>query len=78
VESVTKIKGANYYSVHSADEFTKRMDDEFDFMVTPLVLDLRLKLDAQGCEIEKIYGSPEADLGHWRADEGQYPIPPLR
>ena len=61
VESVTKIKGANYYSVHSADEFTKRMDDEFDFMVTPLVFDLRLKLDAPGCEIEKVYGSPEAD-----------------
>ncbi|MCX6678329.1 MAG: VWA domain-containing protein [Methanothrix sp.] len=61
VESVTKIKGANYYSVHSAGEFRKRMDDEFDFMVTPLVFDLRLKLDAPGYEIEKVYGSPEAD-----------------
>jgi Ca-activated chloride channel family protein len=62
VESITKIKGANYYSVHSADEFKKRMVDEFDFMVTPLVFDLRLKLDAPGYEIEKVYGSPEADL----------------
>ena len=61
VESITKIKGANYYSVHSADEFKTRMDDEFDFMVTPLVFDLRLKLDAPGYEIEKVYGSPEAD-----------------
>jgi Ca-activated chloride channel family protein len=61
VESITKIKGANYYSVHSAGEFKKRMDDEFDFMVTPLVFDLRLKLDAPGYEIEKVYGSPEAD-----------------
>jgi Ca-activated chloride channel family protein len=61
VESITKIKGANYYSVHSASEFQKRMDDEFDFMVTPLVFDLRLKLDAPGYEIEKVYGSPEAD-----------------
>ena len=61
VEEITKIKGANYYSVHSASEFKKRMDEEFDYMVTPLVFDLRLKLDAPGYEIEKVYGSPEAD-----------------
>ena len=61
VESISKIKGCNYYSVHSAKEFKSRMDDEFDFMVTPLVFDLRLKLDAPGYEIEKVYGSPEAD-----------------
>ncbi|MCX6673613.1 MAG: hypothetical protein NTY37_07530, partial [Methanothrix sp.] len=58
---IAKIKGANYYSVNSALEFKKRMDNEFDFMVTPLVFDLRLKLDAPGYEIEKVYGSPEAD-----------------
>ncbi len=61
IESISKIKGSNYYSVHSASEFGERMNDEFDFMVTPLVFDLRLKLDAPGYEIEKVYGSPEAD-----------------
>jgi Ca-activated chloride channel family protein len=61
VENITKIKGANYYSVHSASEFQKRMDEEFDYMVTPLVFDLRLDLDAPGYRIEKVYGSPEAD-----------------
>lgn len=61
-ESITKVKGANYYSVHSSSEFLQRMDDEFDFMVTPLVFDLRLHLEAPGYEIEKVYGSPEADL----------------
>lgn len=61
IESISKLRGANYYSVHSAGEFRKRMDDEFDFMVTPLVFDLRLRLDAPGYEIEKVYGSPEAD-----------------
>jgi Ca-activated chloride channel family protein len=30
-------------------------------MVTPLVFDLRLDLDAKGYQIEKVYGSPEAD-----------------
>jgi Ca-activated chloride channel family protein len=61
IEKITKIKGANYYSVHSASEFKERMDEEFDFMVTPLVFNLTLELDAPGYQIEKVYGSPEAD-----------------
>ncbi len=61
VNQITKIRGANYYSVHSAIEFKQRMDDEFDFMVTPLVFDLQLNLNAPGYSIEKVYGSPEAD-----------------
>lgn len=61
IEAITKIRGANYYSVHSADEFTKRMDDEFEYMVTPLVFNLKLVLNAKGYEIEKVYGSPEAN-----------------
>ncbi len=61
VEKITKVRGANYYSVHSASEFEERMDEEFDFMVTPLVFDLLLRLEAPGYRIEKVYGSPEAD-----------------
>jgi Ca-activated chloride channel homolog len=61
IDSITKIRGANYYSVHSSKEFTTRMDDEFDFMVTPLVFNLELKLQTDGYSIEKVYGSPEAD-----------------
>ena len=61
IEELTKIKGANYYSVHSADEFKTRLVDEFDFMVTPLVFNLLLELDADGYSIKKVYGSPEAD-----------------
>ncbi|MFO8101396.1 MAG: VWA domain-containing protein [Dehalococcoidia bacterium] len=61
IEYITKIKGANYYSVHSAKEFEERMDDEFEYMVTPLVFDLELELEADGWEIEKVFGSPEAD-----------------
>ncbi|WP_316965445.1 vWA domain-containing protein [Candidatus Methanocrinis natronophilus] len=61
IEKISKIKGANYYSVHSASKFKDRMDNEFDFMVTPLVFNLTLELDAPGYQIEKVYGSPEAD-----------------
>ncbi len=61
VEYITKTRGANYYSVHSPTQFKERMDDEFEYMVTPLVFDLQLTLEAEGWEIEKVYGSPEAD-----------------
>jgi len=61
VDAISKVRGANYYSVHSAGEFEERMDEEFDFMVTPLVFDLQLNLDSDGYQIKKVYGSPEAD-----------------
>ncbi|MFC1976712.1 VWA domain-containing protein [Chloroflexota bacterium] len=60
VEYITRMRGANYYSVHSSGEFRGRMDEEFEYMVTPLVFDLKLSLKAVGWEIEKVYGSPEA------------------
>ena len=61
VEEITKVRGANYYSIHSASEFKNRMVDEFEFMVTPLVFNLLLSLNADGYDIKKVYGSPEAD-----------------
>jgi Ca-activated chloride channel family protein len=61
VEYITKIRGANYYSVHSAEQFRERMDDEFEYMVTPLVFDLQLTLESDDWKIEEVYGSPEAD-----------------
>ena len=61
VEQITKVSGANYYSVHSSSSFEKRMVDEFDFMVTPLVFDLVLSLDSDDYVIDKVYGSPESN-----------------
>ncbi len=61
IESITKIRGANYYSVHSEKEFATRVDEQFEYMVTPLVFDLTLSLESTGFAIEKVYGSPEAD-----------------
>jgi len=60
VEKITRVRGANYYSVHSAKEFQRRMNDEFDYMVTPLIFDLKLSIKSQGYQIEKVYGEPEA------------------
>ncbi len=61
IDALTKMRGANYYAVHSALEFKARLADEFEYMVTPLVFDLTLSVDAPGYEIMHVYGSPEAD-----------------
>lgn len=59
VEDVIKVEGGNYYAVHSNDEFMKTMDEEFKFMVTPLVFNFLLTLMAEGssCCIEEAFGS---------------------
>src|SRR3989339_331416 len=60
IEIISKIKGANYYSVHSEKQFAETLDEGFDYMVTPLVFDLNLKMESSGYEILKVYGSSEA------------------
>ncbi|CAA6811452.1 MAG: Unknown protein [uncultured Sulfurovum sp.] len=62
VEYVSRTKGANYFSVHSSKEFSKLLDKEFEYMVTPLVYDLELKLSSSAYTIEAVYGSPESNL----------------
>eukprot|EP01083_Nonionella_stella_P164118 542356_1 len=66
IESISKTRGCNYYSVKSTKAFMEKMDDEFEFMVTPLVFNVSLKLNCEGnsCKIEKVYGSNQA-----KADE---------
>lgn len=60
-ESIATVRGANYYSVDSAAAFDERMTDGFDYMVTPLVYDLTLEVETDGYEIERVYGSPQAE-----------------
>ncbi len=61
VEYITKTRGANYFSIHNAEEFKKTLADEFDFMVTPLVFDLELTITGGNYTIDGVFGSPEAD-----------------
>ncbi|GAB4821980.1 hypothetical protein N2152v2_009026 [Parachlorella kessleri] len=67
IEAIGKVPGANYYSVHSPGEFKKRLVDDFDYAVTPLVFDLSLQVDpsslagAEGWKILHVYGSPNPD-----------------
>ncbi len=66
VKSITQVRGANYYSVHSPAEFKQRLADEFECMVTPMVFDLSLTISSPDCRIVKVIGSPEADLATGR------------
>ena len=61
VESISGVRGANHYFVHSTAEFEERLGEEFTYMVTPLVFDLSLDVVSDGYEIEAVYGSPSAD-----------------
>ncbi|MBV0926218.1 VWA domain-containing protein [Halomicroarcula limicola] len=60
-ETLSGIRGANHYFIHSATEFERRLGAEFDYMVTPLVYDLTLELETDGYQIEAVHGSPSAD-----------------
>lgn len=60
-EKISDVRGTNYYSVHSLEEFKKILADEFDYMVTPLIFDLDLSFNSDDYEIENIYGSDSVD-----------------
>ena len=61
IECLSDVKGANYYSVHSTEEFHKIMSEDFEYMVTPLVFDLELKLESNGFSIANVYGTDTKD-----------------
>lgn len=42
----------------SAGDFKRRLDEEFDFMVTPLVFDLSLNFISSSFYISDVYGNP--------------------
>lgn len=63
IEEIGDVRGSNYYSVHSEDEFNSKMDEEFEYMVTPLVFDLKLELESDDFEIAEVFGSDTENKG---------------
>ncbi|MUV90227.1 VWA domain-containing protein [Halapricum sp. CBA1109] len=61
VDQITAVEGANYRAVHSAETFETYLGEEFEYMVTPLVYDLTVELDAEGYEVATVYGSSAAE-----------------
>jgi Ca-activated chloride channel family protein len=65
-ETLSGIRGANHYFVTSADEFERRLGEEFAYMVSPLVYDLGLEFEGDGWEVAAVHGSPTADAATGR------------
>lgn len=61
VEHISNVKGANYYSISSSEQFKKILSEDFEYMVTPLVFDLNLNFTSEGYDIEQIYGTDSGD-----------------
>lgn len=61
IESLSNVRGANYYSISSKEQFKKILSEDFEYMVTPLVFDLNLNFESTGYDIEKIYGTDSED-----------------
>ncbi|KAB1184833.1 MULTISPECIES: VWA domain-containing protein [Haloferax] len=64
MSKLSGIRGANHYFIHSASEFKTRLADEFDYMVSPLVFDLSLSIETDGCDVDAVYGAPNADISN--------------
>ncbi len=60
VDAITEVRGANYYAVRSPEGFKRRLGEEFEYMVTPMVFDLSVEVEGP-LEIERVYGTTAAD-----------------
>ncbi|CAF4243400.1 unnamed protein product [Rotaria sp. Silwood2] len=61
ISSITKHRGANYFSVHDSKNFLQLLDKDFDLIVTPLVFNVKMKLESDLFDVAHVYGSPEWD-----------------
>merc|ERR1712154_259731 len=65
IAEISKVRGANYFSVHSSADFYQKLSAEFDYFVFAMVFDLCLTLQSEGNEvcIADVHGSNEIDVG---------------
>ena len=57
VARLTKIRGSNYFAVHSNEEFVKTLEEDFNYIVTPICFEVYVKVESSRFEIERTYGS---------------------
>merc|ERR1711933_452084 len=80
ISEITKVRGANYFAVHSSDDFFKKLNAEFDYFVFPMVFDLKLSLQSEGGQvcISDVFGSNEIDVksGEVMNIKTLFPSPP--
>jgi Ca-activated chloride channel homolog len=61
VEKMTKFIGCNYYSVNSKKEFKKILNIDFNYTVSPIVVDSEITIESKRYEIESAFGTPFSD-----------------
>ena len=59
VYHITRLRGANFYYLDSPEKGEKLITEEFDYMVTPLVYDLKVRIATPaGMRLRAVYGLP--------------------
>jgi len=62
VSVITKTRACNYFTINNPKEFKKLMSEEFDYIVTPNVFNIKGKMDAKGWTVERVFGSPGYEI----------------
>jgi len=62
VETIMKVKGSNYFTSKTGKELKNKLEEQFDFAMSPMVFDLEVKIKTPGFRIERVYGCPDAEL----------------
>ena len=62
ISKLQQIRGCNYLSLFSENDFVTKLESEFNHLVTPMAYDLVAKLKSNAFKIEKIYGITNANL----------------
>eukprot|EP01025_Chloroclados_australasicus_P041513 TRINITY_DN43_c0_g1_i2.p1 TRINITY_DN43_c0_g1~~TRINITY_DN43_c0_g1_i2.p1 ORF type:complete len:692 (-),score=51.56 TRINITY_DN43_c0_g1_i2:990-3065(-) len=66
---ILQTRGANYFAVYSPAELQSKLDEEFEYLVSPFIFDLRVEVDMEslsgsdGWFLMEAYGVPEPQGG---------------
>eukprot|EP01083_Nonionella_stella_P129799 393859_1 len=68
LQYMNNIKGFNYFYIDNSDDFMRKMDDEFEYMVNPMIFDLKIVLKSEGlsCCVDRVFGVPSSDKASHR------------
>jgi Ca-activated chloride channel family protein len=59
VYHISKLRGGNFFFLETPEKIAKVFEQEFDYLVTPLVYDLKVRIETpQGLKLKAVYGLP--------------------
>jgi Ca-activated chloride channel family protein len=59
VYHISKLRGGNFFFLETPEKIAKVFDSEFDYLVTPLVYDLKVRIETpRGLKLKAVYGLP--------------------